>query len=156
MNVTEKALAGAGSGVGATVVLSVLRKALREVGVIYKTAPMQVVDRMEQADLVKDRPVTKRALALAAHLSYGTGAGTAFGALRREREGPATELAVGATLGVLLWGVGWAGWLPILGVDNAPWSYRTPNALLPVLDHAVFGAAWGLIYWAAIRQRDET
>ena len=153
MSVVEKALAGAASGVGGTVVLSVLRKVLREVGVIYKTAPMQVVDRMEQADLIKDRPVAKRALAVAAHLGYGTGAGTAFGALRREREGPATELAVGATLGVLLWGAGWAGWLPILGVDNAPWSYRTPRALLPVLDHAVFGAVWGLVFWAVSRKR---
>jgi hypothetical protein len=149
MSVAEKALAGAGG----TVVLSVLRKVLRKAGMLYKTAPTQVVDRMEQADIVKDRPLAKRALAVAAHLGYGTGAGTAFGALRREREGPATELAVGATLGVLLWGCGWAGWLPILGVGNAPWSYRTPSALLPVLDHAVVGAVWGLVFWTLSRKR---
>lgn len=35
-----------------------------------------------------------------------------------------------------------------LGVHRPPWAERTPKALLPVLDHAVFGAAWGLANWA--------
>lgn len=153
MSAAEKALAGAVGGAGGTVVLSVLRYVLGKMGVLYKTAPMQVVDRMQQTHLVTDRPIAKRTLAAVAHLAYGTGAGAAFGVLRRKREGVGTELAVGATLGVLLWGVGWAGWLPILGADRAPWSYHTPKALLPVLDHAVYGAAWGLLFWAFLRKK---
>ncbi len=93
-------------------------------------------------------------MALAAHSAYGKAAGATFGALRRKREGVRTEVAVGATLGVLLWGVGWAGWLPSLGADRAPWSYEAPKALLPVLvDHAVFGAAWGLLFWVFSRRK---
>ena len=153
MSVAEKTLAGAAGGAGGTVVLSVLRYVLGKMGVVYQTAPMQVVERMQQADLVTDRPEAKRALAVAAHLAYGTAAGAAFGALRRKREGLGTELAVGATLGVLLWGIGWAGWLPILGADRAPWNYQSPKALLPVLDHAVFGAAWGLLFWTFSRTK---
>jgi len=64
--VAEKALAGAAGGAGATVVLSVLRYVLGKMGVVYKTAPMQVVDRLQQAELVADRPVAKRAIALEA------------------------------------------------------------------------------------------
>jgi hypothetical protein len=131
----------------------VLRYVLGKMGVVYKTAPMQVVDRLQQADLIADRPVAEGAVAIAAHLACGTVAGAALGALRQKREDVKTELAVGATLGILLWGVGWAGWLPILGADRAPWSYRTPNALLPVLDHAVYGAAWGLLFWALSRRK---
>src|SRR5918998_5880867 len=116
-SVAEKALAGAVGGAGGTVILSVLRNILKLVGVVYKTAPMQVVERMQQADLVKDRPVAKHVLALVAHLAYGTGAGAAFGALRRNREGARTEIAVGTTLGVLLWGLvgpdGCRSWAPI-------------------------------------------
>lgn len=153
MSVAEKTLAGAAGGAGGTVVLSVLRYVLGKIGVVYQTAPMQVVERMQQADLVTDRPVAKRAIAVAAHLTYGTAAGAAFGALRRKREGLGTELAVGATLGVLLWGIGWAGWLPILGADRAPWNYHSSKVLLPVLDHAVFGAAWGLLFWAFSRTK---
>lgn len=148
-----RALSGAAGGVGGTVVLSVLRSVLRIVGVVYKTAPMQVVERLEQADFVPDRPVAKRAIGLVAHLAYGTAAGAAFGALRRKREGVGTEVAVGTTLGILLWGIGWAGWLPILGADQAPWNYHKPKALLPVLDHAVYGAVWGLIFWTFTQRR---
>ena len=70
---------GSGWWGGGTVVLSALRSALREVGLVYETAPMQVVERLEQADLVADRPVAKHALALAAHIAYGTGAGRPSG-----------------------------------------------------------------------------
>jgi hypothetical protein len=138
-----RALSGAAGGAGGTVVLSVLRSVLRRAGMVYETAaPMQVVERPEQADFVPDRPAAKHVVSLAAHFVYGTAAGAAFGALRRKREG------VGTALGVLLWGFGWAGWLPILGADRAPWNYDNPRVLLPVLDHAAYGAVWGLVFWA--------
>ena len=110
MGETERALRGAAGGAAGTVVLSVLRSVLRSVGVVYKTAPMQVVERLEQADFVPDQPAAKLAVSLAAHFVYGTAAGAAFGALRRKREGAGTEVAVGTALGALLWGFGWAGW----------------------------------------------
>ena len=127
MDLKERARAGALGGVGATLVLSGLREAWTRVGLVFETAPMQVVERMEVA--------------------YGMGTGTAFGFLRRERGGPTEEAAVGAALGLLAWGVGWASWLPLTGVHRAPWTQRTPKVLLPTVDHAVFGAAWGLAYW---------
>ncbi len=147
MGTSERALTGAASGLGATIVLSGLREVLRGLGLIYKTAPMQVVDRLEESALIKDlSPAAKQASSLAAHFGYGTAAGAVFGILRGERCQPATELSVGVALGVLLWGVGWAGWLPILGVQRAPWHQRTSRvALLPIADHATFGAAWGLL-----------
>jgi hypothetical protein len=56
--------------------------------------------------------------------------------LRGNREDLVTEATVGATLGVLSWGAGWAGWLPNAGVPPTPWTQKTPRVLLPVLDHA--------------------
>ena len=169
MDVKERALAGALGGFGGTFVLSGLRWALASMGAVFTTAPEQVVGRAEELGLL-DRfsPGSKRVLVAAAHFAYGTGVGAVFGALRGEygepesetaaelqgdRDDMLTEAAVGATLGVLSWGAGWAGWLPIVGVHPAPWTQRTPRALLPVLDHAVFGAAWGLIYWLLTRRR---
>ncbi len=110
----------------------------------------------------------RKALVVAAHFAYGTGVGAVFGALRREAGKPEsdtaaelqgdrgdrrTEAAVGAALGVLSWGAGWALLLPITGVHPAPWTQKTPRALLPILDHAVFGAAWGLVYWTLTRRQ---
>ena len=83
----------------------------------------------------------------------GVGTGAAFGLLRRESGGKGEEAAVGSSLGILAWGVGWASWLPLAGVHSPPWEQRTPKVLLPVIDHAVYGAAWGLIYGALTRNR---
>jgi hypothetical protein len=168
MDVKERVLVGALSGFLGTFVLSALRVSLNKLGMVGTTAPEQVVMRVEELGLVENwSSGARRALMVAAHVGYGTGAGAVFGALRREwgedtetseeyrgeQGGALSEAAVGATLGILSWGAGWAGWLPIAGVHPAPWTQRTPRALLPVLDHAVFGAAWGLIYWKLTRRR---
>jgi hypothetical protein len=149
-----RAAIGALGGLGATLVLSGLREAWARVGLVFETAPMQVVDRVEELGLVGDlSPGGKRLLAIIAHFAYGAGTGTAFGLLRRERGGPGEEASVGSALGVLAWGVGWASWLPLTGVHKAPWVQKTPKVLLPVIDHAVFGAAWSLFYRALRKGR---
>jgi len=154
MNAKGRALTGALGGLGATLVLSGLREAWARVGLVFETAPMQVVDRVEELDLVGDlSPWGRRLLVAFAHFAYGAGTGMSFGLLRRERGGPGEEAAVGAALGVLAWGAGWSSWLPLSGVHKAPWTQKTPKVLLPVIDHAVFGAAWGLLNLALSRRR---
>ena len=150
----DRAVTGAVGGLGATVVLSGLREVLTRMGLVFDTAPMQVVDRAEEVGLVGDlSPAGHRLLTVVAHFAYGTGTGVVFGLLRRERGRAAEEAAVGSALGILAWGAGWATWLPLTGVHKAPWTQRTPRVLLPVIDHAVFGAAWGLINLALTRRR---
>ncbi len=146
MDAKGRAGRGVLAGLGATVVLSGLREAWARMGLVFETAPMQVVDRMEEIGLVGDlSPISRRLLSVTAHFAYGAGAGAASGLLRRERGGPGEEAAVGSALGVLVWGAGWSSWLPLTGVHKAPWTQKTPKVLLPVIDHAVFGAAWGLL-----------
>jgi hypothetical protein len=150
----NRAVTGAVGGLGGTVVLSGLREVLTRMGLVFDTAPMQVVDRAEEVGLVGDlSPAGHRLLTVVAHFAYGTGTGVVFGLLRRERGGAAEEAAVGSALGILAWGAGWATWLPLTGVHKAPWTQRTPRVLLPVIDHAVFGAAWGLINLALSRRQ---
>ena len=154
MGAKQRALVGAVSGLGATLVLSGLREAWSKIGLVFETAPMQVVERAEELGVVGDlSPWGRRFLTVFAHFAYGIGTGISFGLLRRERGGPGEEASVGSALGVLAWGVGWASWLPLTGVHKAPWTQKTPKVLLPVIDHAVFGAAWGLLYWALRRWR---
>jgi hypothetical protein len=154
MDAKERILAGALGGFVGTLVLSGLREAWSRMGLVFETAPMQVVDRAEELGLVKiSSPGGRRLLTVAAHVAYGVGAGTALGLLRRERGGAAQEAAVGSALGILVWGAGWSSWLPLTGVHSPPWEQRSAKVLLPVLDHAVYGAAWGLIYWILTRRR---
>jgi hypothetical protein len=142
----QRALRGGLAGLGATVVLTGLREIWAKAGLVFETAPMQVVDRMEEVGLVGDlSPRGRRLLSMMAHFAYGAGTGAAFGLLRKETGTPTEEAAVGSALGVLAWGAGWTSWLPLTGVHRPPWSQETPRVLLPVIDHAVFGAAWGLL-----------
>jgi len=152
MDVRRRAVAGALGGGGATLVLSGVREAWKRAGLVFDTAPTQVVDRVEEVFAPDGfSPVTRRALAATAHVAYGAGAGTAFGLLRRETGERSVEAAVGSSLGILAWGAGWASWLPLTGVHSPPWEQETAKVLLPVIDHAVFGAAWGLIFSALTR-----
>ena len=153
MNLIRRATYGALGGVGGTIALSGLRQALAWMGLVQETAPEQVVDRLDELGLVDDwSPGARRLLTVVAHLAYGIGIGAALGLLRRERGGSGEEAAVGSALGLLAWGVGWSTWLPLTGVHSPPWKLRTPKVLLPVLDHAAFGAVWGLLYRALGRR----
>ena len=147
MGLMRRAAKGALGGFTGTLVLSGFRELLAAIDLVGVTAPQQVIAKLEEIGLLDDwSPEARQALTVAAHLAYGTGLGTAMGLLRREPGGTADELAVGSALGILSWGAGWAGWMPLAGVHEPPWEEYTPKVLLPVLDHAVYGAAWGLAY----------
>jgi len=135
---------GALGGIAGTLALTALRKTLAGMGLVHTSAPEQVVERLEDLGVLEDlSPRRRLALTIIAHFAYGVGSGAAFALLRRERGDMKTEAAVGSALGVLAWGVGWSSWLPLFGVHSPPWRQQTPKVLLPVLDHAVFGAVWG-------------
>ena len=150
MGLTQRALYGALGGAGATVALTGLRKALALAGVVQTTAPEQVVGRLEDVGLVDDwSKGARRVLAVAAHLGYGVGIGATLGLLRRARGGSGEEAAVGSALGILSWAFNWTALLPLTGVHEPPWKQRSPKVLLPIVDHAFFGAVWGLIFRSA-------
>lgn len=154
MGLLERVSKGVLGGLGGTLVLTGFRKALTSAGIVGTSAPEQVVGRLEELGLVDDwSPAARRVLTVVAHTAYGAGLGAALGLLRRERGGAKEEAAVGSALGLLGWGAGWSVWLPLAGVHTPPWKENTAKVLLPVLDHVVYGAAWGLVYRAVRRDR---
>src|SRR5215210_3088378 len=149
MSLSRRTLYGALCGLGATGVLTGFRKVLAAGGLVGTTAPEQVIEKLEEIGLLDNSsPETRRVLTRIAHLTYGAGIGMALGILRRERGGVAEEAASGSALGILAWGANWSSLLPLTGVHRPPWEERTPKVLLPVLDHTVFGAVWGLLFRA--------
>ncbi len=77
MELRERVLAGALGGAVGTLVLSGLREAWSRMGLVFDTAPMQVVDRVEELGLVGDLSTgMHRALSVVAPLclrSWGRG-----------------------------------------------------------------------------------
>jgi hypothetical protein len=154
MSLPLRVISGSLSGVVATAALTVLRKTLASAGIVGETAPEQVVKRLEELNLLEGwSPGARRALAVFAHVGYGAGIGAFFGALRRTAGDPDEEASVGAALGVVGWAANWAGVLPLTGVHKPPWRQHTLKVLLPVVDHAFYGAVWGLVYRSFLRSR---
>ena len=124
MDARDRVLAGTLGGVGATLVLSGLRWTWHWMGLVFDTAPTQVVDRVEEVFTQEGfSPATRRVLAAVAHVGYGVSTGAAFGLLRRNTGGRNVEAAVGSSLGVLAWGAGWAA------------AHRRPFAPVGATDH---------------------
>jgi hypothetical protein len=155
MTSARRAFYGALGGLGGTLALTGLRKVMARIGLVGTTAPEQVIERLEELRVLDDlSPEARRVLAAVAHLAYGVGTGTALGLLRRERGGIVEEASVGVALGVLAWGVGWSSWLPLAGAHLPPWGQQSAKVLLPVLDHVVFGATWGVLFGTTRPDRD--
>lgn len=149
MGFMRRTASGALGGVGSTLVLTGFREVLSAAGLVGATAPEQVIARLEELGMLDDpSPESRRVLTAVAHLAYGVGIGSALSLLRRERGGVTEETAVGTALGIVAWGVNWSGLLPLIGAHLPPWRERTPKVLLPILDHAVYGATWGVLYRA--------
>ena len=53
MGLKERALAGGLGGIGDPLLLSGMRQAWRRLGVVFQTAPMQVVDRLDEVGLLE-------------------------------------------------------------------------------------------------------
>src|SRR5688572_16939863 len=72
MDARDRALTGALGGLGATLVLTGLRQAWSKIGLVFETAPMQVVDRVEELGFLGElSPGGRRLLTVAAHFAYG-------------------------------------------------------------------------------------
>src|SRR4051794_17340218 len=76
-------LVGAGAGVVATIVMSVVMVALQKIGLMRHQPPKMVTDRvLEKADLHDDADEgSKSALATVAHVGFGAAVGAAYAPL---------------------------------------------------------------------------
>jgi hypothetical protein len=76
VDVKGRAIRGALGGLGATLVLSGLREAWAKMGLVFETAPMQVVERVEKLSFVGElSPAARSLLTVVAHFAYGVGTG---------------------------------------------------------------------------------
>jgi hypothetical protein len=93
--------------------------------------------------------------ARALHWAYGTGFGAALGFLapyiRARRFGRA--LGAGAGLGVLVWAVGYLGWLPASGLTRPVHRERPGGTATSLLSHVLYGMVSALPIYAAERFR---
>jgi hypothetical protein len=124
---------GALSGLSATVPMTAVLVAASRRGLLDEPPPLTVVHHLLPG-LAEPRA---RGLAAAAHAVYGAGAGAVLAAVA-----PAAPRQRRATVGyaVLLWLVGYQGWVPLAGVMPPVVRDRRGRVLSIALAHIVWGA----------------
>ncbi len=147
-----EALAGALAGAAGTLAMTVAMKP-GLVGYLppdkrpREFVPKKIVRRAEQAagqpQLLTEEQ--EMAAALLAHLGYGTSMGAVYGLVRPHvRQIPAP--VAGGLYGLLLWGFGYEGWMPALGIQRATTEKPPKKWPLPILNHLIYGVTTALVY----------
>jgi uncharacterized membrane protein YagU involved in acid resistance len=91
--------------------------------------------------LSEDQEVT---LAGASHVAFGAAAGLLYGCLQRFLPLPA--VITGVAVGLVIWAVSYAGWIPALGILPPPTKEPKETTARRVTMHAIYGASMGLAY----------
>jgi uncharacterized membrane protein YagU involved in acid resistance len=144
-----EALAGAGSGLAASWIMSAMMPALekaepddakaREREVQDKPALRVAAERTAALAGAELRGKAKRTIPLALHYAYGAAWGAAWALVRRRaaRLGPWAGLAFGAGL----WALSDEALVPLLRFSPAPWRYPVWTHLRGLAAHLAYGAA---------------
>jgi uncharacterized membrane protein YagU involved in acid resistance len=136
---------GAVAGLVGTVVMTGAMLAAKKAGMAPgELAPRGITENVQEKLGVRDR-VPKPAFEASwtvLHFGYGTASGVAYALLQEKAIGVDRAFLVGPLFGVLLWAIGYCGWLPVLGLYPPPTrlSKRKVGAEL-ISTHLIYGAA---------------
>lgn len=84
--------------------------------------------------------------AMAAHFAYGAGSGAVYALLRDGLMEDLPAPLAGMMFGVGLWAVGFEGWMPAAGVQEATTAKPPKKWPAPIMMHLVYGASTALAY----------
>jgi hypothetical protein len=136
---------GAIYGAFATVPMSLAFGIARAAGAIGRLPPRLIVD-----ELLPALPQPARAAAeWVLHFGYGAGCGAAYALLVRS---PARGAAAGTAFRLAVWGLGYEGWVPLIGVLPPAHRDDRSRAASILVAHVVYGAALGLTARAEARR----
>jgi hypothetical protein len=139
--ITAGGLGGAvGTGAMTAVMVGVRRAGL--VGTPELPPEQVTAGMLNQARIPRDDH-TQDALAAAAHLAFGSGAGVVFGLLSLNLRPPISRPLQGILFGAALWTSSYAGWVPALALLPPPPRDSPLRQSLLILEHLVYGAVLG-------------
>lgn len=142
--VTRGAVAGFAGTTAMSAAMLALKKARMEPG---ELEPKEVAENVEETVGIRDY-LPKRAFEaswIMLHFGYGSTSGVAYavaeGLSRLDR--PAL---VGASFGMLLWAIGYCGWLPLLGLYPPPTQVPNRKVAANILAHLTYGTATAMAH----------
>jgi uncharacterized membrane protein YagU involved in acid resistance len=113
-------------------------------------APKAVTENLENRFGVRNR-LPKSAFEASwvlSHFGYGTASGVAYALAQKafDRERP---LLLGPLFGMLLWAIGYCGWLPLLGIYPPPTQLPKRKVMAEIMaTHLVYGVGTAAVHRA--------
>lgn len=140
-----RAVLGAAGGLAGTLVLQALMAAGQKwrpdtLPPLRQDPGEFMVERAEARfpDAVREQipDSVKAGAALALAAGYGLAFGALYAAVRPRGGNPLRD---GPVLGVACWAVGYAGWLPAMGLMPPVWRQKPPQVVAPAAEHVAYG-----------------
>jgi hypothetical protein len=157
----EHAAMGAAAGVIGTFVMQGLLAARKKYAPntmppIRKDPGKFMVEQAEHAlpeTVRRNIPDTVESTAAGAlSLGYGATFGALYGITRgsSQHTNAPSEVAFleGPIMGLVTWAAGYLGWLPATGLMPPPWKQEPARAIVPVVEHALFGVVTAVAFKA--------
>lgn len=141
----DAVLEGALAGAVATIPMSAVMYAAKQVGLMGEYPPEIIAEKSLDAAGIRSDEDVNDAAATVAHLGFGASAGALFGLLLRRTELPVSPVVQGVGYGLLVYAVSYNGWIPALHVMPEPEHDRPGRQPSMVAAHVVYGAVLGAL-----------
>ena len=139
---------GMAAGFAGTIVMSVVMLVLKRAGMEPgKLEPREVAGNLEEKIGVRSL-LSRRAFEvswIALHFGYGSASGAAY-ALARKIFPPDRPPAAGSLFGMLLWALGYCGWLPLSGLYPPPTRVPKRKVAANIMAHVAYGTTTAAAY----------
>ncbi len=154
----KRVIRGALAGLVGTTAMTGAMFAIKKAGMAPgEPAPKEIAENLEKKIGVYHqlpKPAFEASWAML-HFGYGTASGTAYALAQEGALEVGRPLLVGPLFGVLLWVIGYCGWLPLLGLYPPPTRLPTRKVAAElVATHLIYGTATAVAHRALRTQPD--
>ncbi len=139
----RRLLRGAGAGLVATGIMSLLMLGAKRLGLMGTMPPEKITRRLLNRLGLPHSRRQQDAAATLLHFTFGGGAGGLFGLLLSR--GPLPPVVRGMAFGATVWFVSYQGWVPALGIMARPSRDRPGRPQTMLAAHLLYGAVLGLL-----------
>lgn len=140
---------GAVAGLVGTMVMSAAFLAAKEAGMVPgKVQPKEIAENLEEKLGVRDylpKPAFQASWIIL-HFGYGTSSGVAYAFSQEKALNIERPSLLGPLFGILLWALGYCGWLPIFGLYPPPTQVPMRKVGVNVLTHIIYGTATAMAH----------
>ena len=142
----RSALTGAAAGLLATLPMTAVMLAGQKLGFVGESPP-RLMSSVALGARGEPDPGDLKAKAVAAelHLAIGAVNGAAYGLLTHRPNIPLPAAVQGMLFGILVWLIGYCGWMPALHIMPPVEKDRPDRQVVMFLSHLVYGSTLGLL-----------